>query len=55
MGTTPPLDPNHYEKAKKNYFTARSWDENGHPKPETWIWFREKQPKDNLPFNTLGL
>ena len=34
MGTTPPLDPNHYEKAKKNYFTARSWDENGYPKPE---------------------
>ena len=34
MGTTPPLDANHYEKAKRNYFAARSWDENGHPKPE---------------------
>ena len=34
MGTTPPLNPNHYQKAKRNYFAARSWDENGHPKPK---------------------
>ncbi|MCD4741369.1 MAG: aldehyde ferredoxin oxidoreductase family protein [Desulfobacteraceae bacterium] len=37
VGKTPPLDANHYEKAKKNYFTARSWDENGHPKSEKLI------------------
>jgi len=34
LGTTQPLDANHYEKAKQNYFAARSWDENGHPRPE---------------------
>lgn len=37
MGTTPPLDIDHYEKAKANYFAARSWDEKGHPKPEKLV------------------
>jgi len=34
LGKTSPIDPNHFEKAKKKYFVARGWDNRGRPQKQ---------------------